>query len=141
MTPGDSVPFKFLEGRTLRSVEGTKHSSQLLFTDTGGNIYKMFHWEDCCESVEIDDICGDINDIIGSPILLAEESTNTDEPRKNEDGSDEYAESFTWTFYKLSTIKGHVTIRWYGSSSGYYSESVDFDFVEKLPSKLEKALK
>lgn len=84
-------------------------------------IYLMYHIQDCCESVSVDDIVGDINDIIGSEVLKAEESTSTtDEP------IDGYVDdSYTWTYYKIATKKGYVDIKWFGTSNGYYSESVN----------------
>jgi hypothetical protein len=85
--------------------------------------YVMYHDQDCCESVSVDEIIGDVNDLIGSTLTMAEEVTNPE----GVDKKDEYDESFTWTFYKFATIKGYVTIKWYGESNGYYSESVDFE--------------
>lgn len=76
--------------------------------------------------VYIEDICGSLEDLLHSPILLAEETTNSDLPRPI---SDNIYEKYTWTFYKLSTIKGAVTIRWYGEASQYYSEAVTFSKV------------
>ena len=74
------------------------------------------------------DINGNIEDIIGSEILLAEEIIYED---KNPKGIavPENQDSFTWTIYRLSTIKGIVDIRWYGQSNGYFSESVSFKYV------------
>ena len=83
-------------------------------------IVKLFHDQDWCEHVTIEDICGSLDDLIGSPIIRATQDSNRDNPKK--DGDD----SHTWTFYNIATAKGHVTIRWYGSSNGYYSEGVDF---------------
>ncbi len=68
--------------------------------------------------MSIEDIIGQLSDLENSPITLAEVVTNS---KDNSKGST----SFTWTFYKFATVKGYVTIRWYGSSTGYYSESVN----------------
>lgn len=118
--------FEELKGQTIKEIDGLEvGSGRVTFSMPDGKEYLMYHSQDCCESVSIDDITGDTKDLIGSEILSAEEITSEN---KNPEGVPvpEYQDSFTWTFYKLSTIKGSVTIRWYGESNGYYSESVFF---------------
>ncbi|MNZ76081.1 hypothetical protein D3C78_945760 [compost metagenome] len=95
----------------------------MVFETDSGEVFKMYHDQDCCESVHINDIEGDLSDLIGEPVTLAEESTSNDNPKVEDEWG---PESFTWTFYRLATKNGFVVIRWYGESNGYYSESVDF---------------
>lgn len=103
----------------------------------GGNIYDsemilvfddikliFYHEQDCCENVVIEEIDGDIKDLIGAPLLICEAVSN-DEYQGQYARSDDEDDSHTWTFYKFATINGYVTVRWLGSSNGYYSENVD----------------
>ena len=113
-----------LKGKTLSRVDAS--NSEIVFTTTAGEVYKMYHMQDCCESVYIESIVGDLDDLVGSEILVAEDSENLFDVIKNFGKQEDSEESYTWTFYKFATRKGYVDIRWYGSSNGYYSESVDF---------------
>lgn len=80
--------------------------------------YRLYHDTDCCESVVVEEIIGDLEDLTGWPLLVAREDTNAEgEELPNE-------ESYTWTFYNFATFKGYVTIRFLGTSNGFYSEDV-----------------
>ncbi len=119
------IDFSILKGLTITSIEDLEEDSELVvFKTSEGRRFEMYHSQDCCERVSIEDVCGDVNDLLNSPILLAEEETSDEDPI---DVDKEYHDDlYCWTFYKLSTFKGDVTIRWYGESNGYYSVGVNF---------------
>lgn len=127
--------FNELIGHTFIAVDrgATRSDDTLTFCRDDGRVFRFMHRQDCCEYVRIEDICGDLSDLVQSPILVAESVTHL----SDDADASEFApkgvplDCWTWTFYKFSTIKGSVTVRWLGESNGYYSESVDFFEVEQ----------
>lgn len=121
-----------LKGKTIIRIDGMKENSdEIDFYTSDGSLYQMYHHQECCESVFVEDICGDIEDLIGVPLLVAEERESSENPQNIPDDIIRCQESFTWTFYHFETQQGYVDLRWYGESNGYYSESVDFSRIEK----------
>ena len=90
--------FEDLQGRTLSKVLKLD-DYELRFHLTEDHYVRMYHMQDCCESVYIEDIVGDLDDLVGTPLLLVEEVSNYDGESK------EYSESETWTYYRFRTIK------------------------------------
>lgn len=122
------VEFSELIGKTLVTVVDLKLRSdrinELRFVCSDGSAYRMYHIQDCCEDVSLEDICGDWSDILNQVVLAAEEASNIANP--------EYTglcDSHTWTFYRITTQRGQVVLRWLGESNGYYSEKVTFEQI------------
>lgn len=123
-----------LVGKTFDEVVNV-NDEEIQFRSKEGPSYHMYHSQDCCESVSVEDICGDLSDLAGTPIITASEEVSSNENPEGSPTPEWRNESWTWTFYRISTIKGTVVIRWYGSSNGYYSESVSvgvLDFSKKV---------
>ena len=114
-------------GLTMSSVTGGVGDDSLMFTTTEGTRFELYHGQDCCENVRVEDIIGDLGDLVGYPLVESEELTSEPDPIL-----DYEPESCTWTFYRFSTVRGTVTVRWFGESNGYYSESVEFRHLPNL---------
>jgi len=94
---------------------------EITFTTASCKTFRMYHQQDCCERVIVDDIAGgELQDLVGEVVENAYESSSADLHT---------SESGTWTFYWIATNKVTLVIRWYGESNGYYGEGVEFDLV------------
>lgn len=116
--------FSELIGKTIIQVEEFTggYEDRVIFKLLGGEEYFMHHDQDCCESVTLESVDQPWDTIYGNPVEMAEERS---EQKDTGDGSE------TWTFYTIRTVKGTVNIRWYGSSNGYYSETVYFEKIKE----------
>ena len=109
----DVKVYNDLLGKTITRVVETAKEFYLLFDD--GTYFRLYHEQCCCETVELVDVDGDIDDLVGGTLREAEVVTHEWET----------SESERWTYYKFGTQKGSVSLRWYGSHNGYYSNTVD----------------
>lgn len=132
-----------LVGAVITKIEGGKGDEELVLRVAGRNrACRIFHVSDCCEKVYLADVVGDLKDLVGSPVLDAE-SVSASQAIPFTDPAEEAAwrlgekryqeeldgaDSYTWTFVRISTAKGTVSLRWLGVSNGYYSEDVTVAF-------------
>ncbi len=104
--------YKAMLGLTMASV--ITFGDEMIFTAETGETFKFLHNQDCCESVYIDHQDGELSDLVGSPIVQAEEVSSDDTGFVDPDDRDA-----NWTFYNFATVKGSVQIRWIGISENY----------------------
>jgi hypothetical protein len=112
-----SAKIEDMVGKVFTRVTGGVGEGAMVF-ENATERFVFFHSQDCCESVDINDIAGDLEDLVGEPLWIAVEVSGATEP------DEEHYESYTYTFYKFATRKGYVDVRWLGESNGYYSEGV-----------------
>ena len=112
-------------GKTIKAVEGLKnYSDKVVITLDDDSTLSLFHYQDCCEDVSLEDWGGaEASDLIGGQVVLFEKCTQDGDP--NHYGVQQY------TFYKLNTTKGDITMRWCGESNGYYSVEVSTELEDK----------
>lgn len=116
--------FEPLFNKTIVKIEGAEEESEeIFFIMSNGDVLRMYHEVTLWEDVRIEDIGGDINNIIGVPI---KESIVI-----IEEGDLDYGCTYTRTWFQFLTDKGYVAIRWKSLSDGCCSESVDYDLIKK----------
>lgn len=119
---------KPLLGEIITKIEGAVPGQEYVVFDlANGKRFGMSHEQDCCESVAVHSVAGDLQDIIGSPVLSALEIEGDPEGWTPH----EYMESHTFTRFRIATAKGTAEILWLGESNGYYGEGVSFSEVSQ----------
>lgn len=118
-------PIKELLGYTIIKVEMLDDYCIKFYRDDGA-VVKMEHHQDCCESVRIVDVSGELSQLTG---LVVEAEAVTNDEYKEESDQLYYDEDYLWTFYKIGTVNEFVCIRWLGTSNGYYSIDVGIEVV------------
>lgn len=122
MGMSDEETLDDMVGKTITSIE-VEGKGEITFNRSDSSVYIHYHWQESRETVEIEEVIGDWDDLIDSPLLIAEKVTQKVAPEEN-------PMEGTWTFYKFATVHGYVTVRWYGEHSGYYSEEANISRME-----------
>lgn len=112
-----------IKGMKFKNVYLDKDSgrfdNEAIVFDNGANeLYVLTHIQECCENVWIESITGELEDLIDSPLIMAEVASQT---KRDEDG---FADQIFY-FYKFATAKGYVTIRFVADDTPYYSTEVE----------------
>lgn len=124
---------KWMKGKTFTTV-GIGDKEITLYT-RDGSVVKLYHNQQRSENVRIVCVDGHISNLISTPILDVVETIKCNDINILPNHLKEFckSDSFTWTHYEFVTAKGTVKVDWLGESTGYYSESVDYDITVPGP--------
>ena len=115
-------------GKTIQEIRGCKkHSDEVTIKFTDGSCLKFYHRQDCCESVLLEDFDTEPEYLINTNIISIEERISRSGEGINP--LNDWDESYTWSFYVIKTSSSTMVLRWYGESNGWYSETVDIDYL------------
>lgn len=121
MSIWDTPIDELIVGATFKSVTvgpGNQPES-VTFVTEDGRTFQMHHEQDCCEYVYLKKIKGDVNSLIGRPVVQASINyTHRDEGTETE---------ITIRVEK----RGKVQFIWLGVSNGYYGETATFKETTK----------
>lgn len=104
-----------LIGKTFTSVH---HEDDSVIFENDIIFIRLAHIRQCCETVWLEDVNGDLSDLENAPILRAEEKYG-----KSEDQS--------WYFYTLATKNGYVDLRFCAEYPTMYSTDATLDWSFK----------
>lgn len=105
-----------LVGETIKVIKAEKESVYIEMES--GKAWHIYHMYDCCETVFVYRIDGEIADLLGKEVTRFEEE-QTDEFLFGH----EPCESHTWTIYTIVAGGYKVVFYWLGESNGYYMET------------------
>jgi len=125
----DEIKIESLVGEVLTHIDVDEVENIILLTTKSGRQIKIFHDQDCCESVSIETTEGNWDKLVGKVI----EEARQDEFYNLDPKPGEYAESWTRTNLIFRVNDQTVISKWIGESNGYYSESVN---IEEFRSRL-----
>lgn len=115
-----------LVGETLAYIDADDQGEEVMLTTQSGRRIRIFHNQDCCETVRVEDTQGNWHDLIGRVIIEA-----TEDVRPQGDPPPEYPDSWTRTTLTFKVDGATVISKWIGESNGYYSESVDIEELSR----------
>ena len=137
--PNGTISVPSVINKIIYRVEGLhdySDSVRLFFEDSDKGL-EILHMYDCSETVEIIDVVGDVEDLIGAPVVDVSIISSPEHPdfiallnQNPEAANKPYElndtknadEEVSWSFTKIRTTKGEVSLRWLGHSNGWYSE-------------------
>lgn len=116
------VEIEDLQGKTIREIKISDDKTEMAIVCDDAS-YKLSHYQDCCEKVYLEDVCGEFDDLIGETVIDSFKNTG----EMVDDSALFWSGVMNYTFYTISSAKGCITLRWCSSSNGYYSHAIDIE--------------